>query len=342
MSEKIPFLSIVVASRNDNHGGNLIQRMQIFINGLAAQCEQHQLDAELVIVEWNPPDAKPKLHDALVWPQNLKYLKTRIIEVSPGIHQTFVHAESLPLFQMIGKNAGIRRAKGEFILATNIDVLFSDELISFIAQKKPGRGKIYRIDRDDVDAGVPADAPVDGQLAYCREHIIRINRRLYTQSVHEKWDPVSFFKDYVVLFFHKTYRRLFFGEPYLHLNASGDFTLMSREDWVSLRGYPEFEIYSLHLDSIFCYAAFYSGMQEIVLGDPMHLYHIEHSLGSGATPGLGSKLLNDALIRKGLTSLRYRDLIMYVDRIRVKQKPVTFNAESWGLSAFNLPEQQVR
>jgi hypothetical protein len=341
MSENIPFLSIVVTSRNDDHGGNLIQRMQIFINGLAAQCERHQLDAELVIVEWNPPDAKPKLKDALVWPQKLKNLAIRIIEVSPEIHQTFSHAGSLPLFQMIGKNVGIRRAKGEFILATNIDVLFSDELIAFVAGKRLEKGKIYRIDRDDVDASVPVDAPVDEQLAYCREHILRKNRRLYTQSVHEKWDLVSFFKDYVVLFFHKTYRRLRYGEPYLHLNASGDFTLLSRDDWFRLIGYPEFEMYSLHLDSIFCYTAFYSGIEEITLIKPMCLYHIEHALGSGATPGKGSIILSERLARQGIKSLRYRDLIEYINQMRYKDKPVTFNSEIWGLSQNDLPEQNI-
>jgi hypothetical protein len=78
---------------------------------------------------------------------------------------------------MIAKNAGIRRARGEFILATNIDILFSDELMQFISGRNLGPGKMYRIDRHDVMSGVPMNASVDEQLAYCGSHLIRVNAR---------------------------------------------------------------------------------------------------------------------------------------------------------------------
>jgi hypothetical protein len=61
-------LTVVATSRNDNHGGNLLRRMQLFINGFAEQCKRHQLDAELILVEWNPPPDKPRLAEALSWP----------------------------------------------------------------------------------------------------------------------------------------------------------------------------------------------------------------------------------------------------------------------------------
>ena len=37
---------------------------------------------------------------------------------------------------MIAKNVGIRRASGEFILATNIDVIINQKLYEFISNKK--------------------------------------------------------------------------------------------------------------------------------------------------------------------------------------------------------------
>ena len=33
-----PRLSVVVTARNDNHGGDMLQRMQIFVGGLLGQC----------------------------------------------------------------------------------------------------------------------------------------------------------------------------------------------------------------------------------------------------------------------------------------------------------------
>ena len=109
-----PYLSVVVTARNDDHGGNLLQRMQTFVNGLLAQCHRHGLAAELLIVEWNPPADRARLEEALRWPEP-GCCEVRIIEVPPEIHRRFVHWRELPLYQMIAKNVGIRRALGEYI-----------------------------------------------------------------------------------------------------------------------------------------------------------------------------------------------------------------------------------
>ena len=63
-----PYLSVVATARNDDHGGNLLGRMQTFVNALLAQCREHQLAAELILVDWNPPPDRPPLHEALRWP----------------------------------------------------------------------------------------------------------------------------------------------------------------------------------------------------------------------------------------------------------------------------------
>ena len=61
---------------------------------------------------------------------------------------------------MIAKNVGIRRARGQFILATNIDILFSDELAEYLATRRLEHGRMYRIDRHDAMSDVPVDVPV--------------------------------------------------------------------------------------------------------------------------------------------------------------------------------------
>jgi hypothetical protein len=55
-TERHPYLSIVATARNDGHGGDLLHRMQLFVENVIGQCNRHNLDAELVLVEWNPPD----------------------------------------------------------------------------------------------------------------------------------------------------------------------------------------------------------------------------------------------------------------------------------------------
>ena len=122
-------ISVVATARNDGHGGDLLYRMQLFVDALAAQCARHSLDAELVLVEWNPPADRPSLINVLALPP-AELLPIRIITVPGEVHATLEHAAQLPLFQMIAKNVGIRRARGRFVLATNVDVLLSDELVA--------------------------------------------------------------------------------------------------------------------------------------------------------------------------------------------------------------------
>src|SRR5215472_11823915 len=119
-----PYLSLVVTGRNDDHGGNLLGRMQAFVNGWLNQARAHGLDSELIIVEWNPPPDRPRLAEALRWPEDFGPCVVRIIEVPAELHARYPHGNVLPLYQMIGKNVGIRRARGRFVLATNIDILF--------------------------------------------------------------------------------------------------------------------------------------------------------------------------------------------------------------------------
>jgi hypothetical protein len=168
-------LSIVATSRNDDHGGNLLGRMQLFINGLLAQCRRHDLSAELILVEWNPPDDKPGLAQALSWPVQNGPCKVRIIEVPAEIHNRFEHSDQLPLFQLIAKNVGIRRARAPFVLATNIDILFSDELMQFLAGHKLNSRRMYRLDRHDVPTDIPAGT-IQEQLAFCRQHVLRVHK----------------------------------------------------------------------------------------------------------------------------------------------------------------------
>jgi hypothetical protein len=179
-----PYLSVVVTARNDDHGGNLLGRMQTFVNALLAQAKRHAVPLELLVVDWNPPPEKPPLSEALRWPADLGPAEVRFIEVPPALHHTLPHAAALPLYQMIAKNVGIRRARGQFVLATNIDVLFSHELFELFAQRRLEPGWMYRIDRHDAMQDVPVDAPIDEQLRYCETHLIRVNTRQGTFAVN--------------------------------------------------------------------------------------------------------------------------------------------------------------
>ena len=550
-----PYISLVVTARNDDHGGNLLGRMQIFVDGWLAQARRYKIPSELIIVEWNPPADRPPLAEALNWPTDTGPCEVRFIEVSREIHSRFKHAENLALYQMIAKNVGIRRARGRFILATNIDILFSDELAAFIGEQKLSADRMYRIDRHDAMSDVPADAPIGEQLAYCSNHLIRVNRREGTFEVAPNGSPVLSAVDVAssesgillgegwfspeqfgplgcfrwaqesaelllatqhpsttlvvdlepgpatgghplnlsvvtgdgdemarVTIESRTRLRLSLPSPmperlwlrasgtfaslnsnprtlcfrifgleweradenelknggglhatvepigrtgrilagwrslqyligkladggplvsitvpvsprlrrllrnyvgrggftgmilgrqpslppesqariltpapipelevpmpvadtfrcpeFLHTNGCGDFTLIAREHWLNLRGYPEFDVFSMNIDSVFCFAAHYGGAREEVLTDPMRIYHIEHGTGSGWTPE-GQRKLFERISAKGIPILDNEEVLQWGAQMRRLNSPIIFNHQSWGLPDLELRE----
>jgi hypothetical protein len=337
-----PYLSVVATARNDNHGGDLLRRMQLFVSGFLEQCRDRALPAELVLVEWNPPPDRPRLAEALSWPRLGGPCRVRIIEVGAAIHGRYEHADRLPLFQMIAKNAGIRRAEGRFVLATNIDILFSDRLMRYLAARRLRPGRMYRVDRHDVPTEIPLAAPLADRFDYCRRHVFRVHAREGTRNlvtgeyhmVHPARDWRGRLRDAL-----ETAGLIPVEHPSrLHTNACGDFTLMGCEAWRWLHGYPELAMFSFHLDSVLCHAAHHAGFRERALLPSMPVYHIEHAAGSGFTPE-GQKQLTARLDAARIPQLDHAQLDAWAIQMRRTRRPIVFNGEDWGLAGEPLAEQ---
>jgi hypothetical protein len=129
------------------------------------------------------------------------------------------------------------------------------------------------------------------------------------------------------------------GKPvYLHTSACGDFTLMAREHWFDVRGYAELnQFYSMHLDSMLCYAAHHAGAREQLLREPMRIYHIEHGAGSGWTPEGEGKLFA-RMSQDSIHVVSYQDMVALIGQMRSLHAPVIFNTNDWGLAALTFPE----
>lgn len=382
-----PYLSVVVTSRNDNHGGDLNQRTEIFINGLLQQAERFQLPLELIVVEWNPPPERPPLREALRWPPPSKWFEYRIITVPKGVHGRLAHSAQLALYQMIAKNVGIRRARAPFILASNVDLLFSDELFAFLAARQLKTNCLYRCDRVDVDRSVPEHLPVHKQLEYCRTHTLRVARKegVYLQRPGSKsrtidqavavdqltpqehselklgsrpqsastrksfWLRAGFRLVRILL---DVFQRIQFvwselgraplwsavellvnhrGLPNIHINACGDFTLLDRDSWFRLRGYSEWQGFSMHLDSLILVDAYRQGIEFFNLSPNQVIYHLEH--GGGWTPDG-----EEALYRR-MQTLQIPILTFHEFRYKA-ERMLGFSEYERGLENWGFAEEQ--
>ena len=324
-----PKLSIVAATRNDNHGGDMNKRMQLFIDGLFEQSEKYKFPIEIILVDWNPPEGADPLSRAISWDKQGRRSIVRIIEVPNEIHRAYANAEKLPLFQMIGKNVGIRRASADFILATNVDIIFSDEIIEYLATADLEKNKIYRANRIDIDNQVPVEADNDEKLRYCKDNIIRIPTKYHNESLLTNKKYYLYEPDVIDICERHNFDCL------LYTNACGDFQLLSKENWLDLHGYPEFDMYSMHLDSVFAYMAFYRGITEETVGD---VYHMEHD--SGCKPDDKIDIVV-RMKRKGISCLTYEQLLAFLIQMNRNEISPVFNTDKWGLSGIILNESVI-
>ncbi len=232
------------------------QRMQVAIAGLLQQLERHRIESELILVDWNPPAGRPPLKDVIRWPRRMQFCTVRVVVVPPAVHGRYPHSSAIPLIAVRAVNCGIRRARGEFVLPGVIDLLYSDDLMAFISQKALCEGARYRVDRYDVERSVVQCETLDEQLEHCGENVIRVAAEQPAKPRLLRW----------------TRRHL----PVLHTDACGDFQLMSRRQWRRLRGYREADSVAAHVDGLLSYASYAAGVREVVLRDPMRVYHIDH------------------------------------------------------------------
>ena len=370
-----PYLSIVACSRNDGHGENLIERMQLFVDGIADQAERFRLDCELVLVDWNPPQGKPGLADVLRYPDASGYLTSRVVVVPPEVHTELPHAEALPLFQMIAKNVGIRRARGRMVLSTNIDILFPDALMALIARRDLDENALYRTDRADIKVPFGAPGATDPR-AMRRLRPMRVNRRdgTYDSNDHRVVPSYTGLADFIAYVLEQSIRRdlprqvkpanptterrgpvsrsLDAGRklwrlvtlPKPHLNACGDFTLMSRDNWHCLHGHAEWAMYSWNLDALLLYQARALCITEVDLRPEFTVLHMDHSKGSGWTPE-GAGDLFTRMEKLGVPVFTNEMLAREAGRLGVtrfrKPHALRYSDDSWGWSNVALDDRIV-
>lgn len=318
-----PYLTFVVAARNDDYGGNFLHRTQVFADALSALWEKHGLNGELIIVEWNPPEDRPRLKDALTWPEGQKPGLIRIIEVPSEIHQRLPNSDRMPIFEYIAKNVGIRRAEGEYVLATNPDLLYSDELIRLFATRCLRLDRFYRVDRYDVSAPVPLGIPVEQQLQFCRSHSVRVARASGTVAIGTRRypDPLKLVRSIPRIILQAGRPTLESYGRSLHTNAAGDFFVMAHAHWHELRGYPELKSHSF-IDGYILFMAASLGLRQVALKDPHRIYHQEHDRSEHE--------------KRPLT-----DYQLYLEQSRRMMRsntPEILNDANWGLGGETLRE----
>jgi hypothetical protein len=240
-----PLLSIVLTGRNDGYGSDFRERFFRTLRFNAEQLTSHGIDHEFVFVEWAPSSNAPRLFDLVfdAVPQ-LARASCRWFVVDPRYQEALSQNPQLRYLEYIAKNVGIRRARGQFVLATNCDIYLGRRVLEAIASARSGRlatRTVYRAPRHDL--------------------------KLAADQSHLGWD---LFEDPRNLEGPPRQLKL----PYM-AGGTGDFILLDRETFHELRGFNEiYRAVRVGLDRNFVVKALSSGVPLTDIGGPV--YHVNH------------------------------------------------------------------
>jgi hypothetical protein len=346
--QKIP-LSFVCVSRNDDHGGNSLERLVYSCKNFINQAEKFKCPCEYIVVEWNPPQDRAPLGQALKSRiKTSSWAQVRVITVPAEVHQGFDFSEKLPLFQMIGKNVGIRRSNGEFVLSSNIDIVLGDKLFMEIMPKKLKKGVIYRSHRLDLSTAITQE---EFNEVHALRHATRLNLMAktiqlgsgaeilvkYRGGLPVKSQEKKIVQHKAALWLKRKFRKHSKNKFPLHTNACGDFHLLDRNSWARLGGYSEMNLYSFHLDSLFMYQALSLGVYSIVFPPPLFHYHIDHS--HGWIPEQPDVLFNR--LRQARIGFLDQEIAIFEELHRRREIDLPEFPENWGMPKHVFEEMTL-
>ena len=146
-------ISIVVSGRNDDYAGGFSERLFRTARYNSGLLRRVGVPHEWLLVEWNPVSGRPLLAERFV----TDIPHARAVVVSPEVHARHVTNPHMPFDEMAAKNAGIRRARGDWTLVTNADILFGNDLVDRLRAGGFDDETLYRAHRVDVPADISDD-----------------------------------------------------------------------------------------------------------------------------------------------------------------------------------------
>jgi hypothetical protein len=241
-------ISAIIISRNDNYGGYLAERATYAINSAIATYD------EVFYIDWNSEN-----HSLLYDIKNNLQLKGNLkhIVITPEIASILTNndPQAQKCCEVLARNIGIRRATGDYIVSTNIDIIH------------PKREDIETIIKNSDD-----------------NTFITLSRREMTWDIIKefhggelKYDQWSELRDYIYINSEerKDEEKTMAGDDYSIINCCGDFQLAPKHVWGGIRGFEEELIYPLFADTNVQKKAVMHGFGLKAIYNPP-MFHINH------------------------------------------------------------------
>jgi len=230
--------SVVILTKNDNYGGDLSHRAKMCVNSLVENFD------EVVIVDWKTRDGKTLLSTFIDEVPHIGKIKS--IEVSSDLlKEKYPQFYQWNILEALGRNIGIRRATGDWIASTNVDIVTTPLDFSSL-----NPNEFYTSSRRDVDEN------------------FHKGFQKYNDLKTTLWNNRDSYRD----------------KPQIHNSSDkwslviccGDFQVGTKEVWEKSKGFEESILFGCGIDSnIMKKASYYSEIKIL----PYYFFHLNHGKG---------------------------------------------------------------
>ena len=273
-------LTAVVCGRNDNYGGHLLESAAYALNSMLKSFD------EVIFVDWNTEEGKPVVTDSLVL-ENRQKLRT--FEVRPSkVKEILGDKPAQPMCEVLARNIGIRRAKGDIVVSTNIDIIVPPREQLELLFSKLRKGDLITMAKQDVELeelrkGFGEKIDVQEYLpllfgVWPLQKRLMQPHTMVNKAVLEKYPERAY----------HTISSL--------ICACGDFQAAHKETWHAIKGFEEDMTKRLYNDTTVQYQVIMSGGSVYASNFPP-VYHIEHARTN--TPDLLNKPDMNAVTKNG-------------------------------------------
>jgi len=289
-------LSAVIVSRNDNYGGNLIERSSYCFNSMIDTFD------EVFYIDWNS-ETKSLLNEVK---QNIQFKGNfHHIVIEPKIAKMLTNfdTEAQKCCEVLGRNIGIRRATGDWIISTNIDII--------APRRNDLEDTINQLDKNTFYTVSRRDAELPNIQQFNKDN---------NYEEYKNWKDV---REYLINNSEERHyeEKTMQGDDYSMVNCCGDFQLAPNNIWNDIRGMEEDLIYALYADTNVQKKAVMHGYGLKAIYNPA-FFHINHGRGGGGFLTGVNRKANDM----------YR-AIVYQNK--------TQNKDNWGFSDIDIEYEKI-
>lgn len=237
-------ITAVITSRNDNYGGNLINRAILSLQNFIKRYD------EVIYVDWNSNNNSllDELKFNLNFRNNLKHIKVTDTDIKI-LNKDLL---SIPIVDVLGRNIGIRRASSDFIVSTNIDIITTKPCLNIL-----DKNTLYTAARRNVSINV-YNHMVNYPIILGDQLLLNPDKFECFQDTLDKDGNPIWDKD----------------DRWSLVVSCGDYQLAHRDLWYKIKGFEEDMIYRAFADSNIMKKGFiYGSISKLILP----VFHLEHS-----------------------------------------------------------------